>query len=385
MRFSKIVPVSFLVFCAAQASRAQSTAYPITPVLFVPTPSSFPVGYQPTSQQLDQDMADITEAMERLRTWYMQALGMDTYMNVRPAVRMDGWQGLSGYGLTWSNPPARYKDGIQIADSFWGTILSEVGNRGYGPGSSTSPKMMVIFCKGAGGFAGGAQWYSLHGGGMCVLGDWCLDSLAERVPSANWDWWTSKDKQTSAAGHEMGHTIGMPHPDSATNPVTGVADWNYTIMGYWWNWPTFATNPADPTWPLHGLHAWAANDGPSGQVFDYQDEFLLAYRQGWFIQPLPDADGDGVPDVRDQCPNTPAGVRVDANGCPIAVPGDLDYDNDVDQSDFGLLQVCLGLAPTGDCQQADLDHDGRMTAADVVVFRQCFTGANVAGSMNCAD
>lgn len=35
-----------------------------------------------------------------------------------------------------------------------------------------------------------------------------------------------------------------------------------------------------------------------------------------------DSDGDGVPDYRDQCPGTPAGVTVDADGCPI------DSDND---------------------------------------------------------
>ncbi len=30
-----------------------------------------------------------------------------------------------------------------------------------------------------------------------------------------------------------------------------------------------------------------------------------------------DSDGDGVPDNRDQCPGTPAGTQVDANGCPV--------------------------------------------------------------------
>ncbi len=30
-----------------------------------------------------------------------------------------------------------------------------------------------------------------------------------------------------------------------------------------------------------------------------------------------DSDGDGVPDNRDQCPGTPAGTQVNANGCPI--------------------------------------------------------------------
>jgi OOP family OmpA-OmpF porin len=29
----------------------------------------------------------------------------------------------------------------------------------------------------------------------------------------------------------------------------------------------------------------------------------------------PDSDGDGVPDRRDKCPNTPKGARVDADGC----------------------------------------------------------------------
>ncbi|WP_116364870.1 OmpA family protein [Parahaliea mediterranea] len=32
-----------------------------------------------------------------------------------------------------------------------------------------------------------------------------------------------------------------------------------------------------------------------------------------------DSDGDGVTDDKDQCPGTPAGTRVDANGCPLPV------------------------------------------------------------------
>jgi OOP family OmpA-OmpF porin len=34
-----------------------------------------------------------------------------------------------------------------------------------------------------------------------------------------------------------------------------------------------------------------------------------------------DSDGDGVPDDADRCPNTPAGVRVDASGCPKVTGG----------------------------------------------------------------
>jgi hypothetical protein len=36
------------------------------------------------------------------------------------------------------------------------------------------------------------------------------------------------------------------------------------------------------------------------------------------VQKLPDSDGDGVPDMFDQCPNTPPGAIVDINGCSIA-------------------------------------------------------------------
>ena len=39
-----------------------------------------------------------------------------------------------------------------------------------------------------------------------------------------------------------------------------------------------------------------------------------------------DSDGDGVCDGVDRCPNTPAGVRVDASGCPIDSDGDGVFD-----------------------------------------------------------
>lgn len=35
-----------------------------------------------------------------------------------------------------------------------------------------------------------------------------------------------------------------------------------------------------------------------------------------------DADGDGVPDSKDRCPNTPKGAPVDADGCPKDSDGD---------------------------------------------------------------
>ncbi len=35
-----------------------------------------------------------------------------------------------------------------------------------------------------------------------------------------------------------------------------------------------------------------------------------------------DSDGDGVPDALDKCPGTPKGVKVDAKGCPVDTDGD---------------------------------------------------------------
>ncbi len=39
------------------------------------------------------------------------------------------------------------------------------------------------------------------------------------------------------------------------------------------------------------------------------------------IEPLADTDNDGVPDIIDNCPNTPEGVKVDPYGCPLTTIG----------------------------------------------------------------
>jgi outer membrane protein OmpA-like peptidoglycan-associated protein len=66
-----------------------------------------------------------------------------------------------------------------------------------------------------------------------------------------------------------------------------------------------------------------------------------------------DSDGDGVPDKLDKCPNTPAGVAVDADGCPL----DTDKDGVLD-----YLDKCPG-TPSGVKVDAvgcplDTDKDG---------------------------
>jgi outer membrane protein OmpA-like peptidoglycan-associated protein len=63
----------------------------------------------------------------------------------------------------------------------------------------------------------------------------------------------------------------------------------------------------------------------------------------------PDADKDGVPDKKDKCPNTPTGVAVDANGCPLDSDGDgvPDYLDDCPKE--------AGLTSLKGCPDADGD------------------------------
>jgi OOP family OmpA-OmpF porin len=64
-----------------------------------------------------------------------------------------------------------------------------------------------------------------------------------------------------------------------------------------------------------------------------------------------DADGDGVFDGLDQCPDTPAGARVDASGCPI------DSDND---GVFDGLDECADTPVNAiiDLRGCPIDSDG---------------------------
>ncbi|WDD97047.1 di-heme oxidoredictase family protein [Thalassomonas actiniarum] len=80
----------------------------------------------------------------------------------------------------------------------------------------------------------------------------------------------------------------------------------YTVAGlnpgdsidYWftYNTPTGAIDtPPQPTYQVS-----SAPDGPD--------------------TPDPDSDGDGIPDSRDLCADTPSGTQVDNNGCPVSTP-----------------------------------------------------------------
>ncbi|MHC4796701.1 MAG: thrombospondin type 3 repeat-containing protein, partial [Planctomycetota bacterium] len=102
-----------------------------------------------------------------------------------------------------------------------------------------------------------------------------------------------------------------------------------------------------------------------------------------------DADDDGAGDACDDCAATTAGVVADDRGCPVLIACDFDHDNDVDQEDFGHLQVCMsgsGLKQSDpNCSDADLDYDLDVDNDDFNHFQKCISGANVPADPYCID
>ena len=85
----------------------------------------------------------------------------------------------------------------------------------------------------------------------------------------------------------------------------------------------------------NGRNEWVVdnlNDGDRIDVFyTYLDPDCACVKDSQYITyfhtgtQVTDTDNDGVPDTQDQCPGTPTGTPVDANGCAIT---DSDSDND---------------------------------------------------------
>jgi hypothetical protein len=85
--------------------------------------------------------------------------------------------------------------------------------------------------------------------------------------------------------------------------------------------------PGDPDanfrWLLRADNALGSDGLDGASLITYK--LLLGVSFG-FGGPPPDADGDGVPDRRDKCPDTPSGATVDEKGCPKDSDGDGVYD-----------------------------------------------------------
>ena len=92
------------------------------------------------------------------------------------------------------------------------------------------------------------------------------------------------------------------------------------------------------------------DEGDANQLFG---GLVFNYRFGG-EEPEPmavkDSDGDGVPDDKDLCPDTPFGVQVDVNGCPIDSDGDgvPDYLDKCPDTPVGIEVDADGCPPDSD-------------------------------------
>jgi hypothetical protein len=81
---------------------------------------------------------------------------------------------------------------------------------------------------------------------------------------------------------------------------------------------------------------------------------------GSFEAPLPDSDGDGVPDVNDNCVSTPNPDQLDTDGDGAGNACDADDDND------GVLDGADNCPLVSNPNQADFDLDGIGDTCDPV-------------------
>ena len=86
--------------------------------------------------------------------------------------------------------------------------------------------------------------------------------------------------------------------------------------------------------------------------------------------PDTDSDGDGVPDHKDFCPETPSETPVDAFGCAIA-KGDINRDGRIDLKDVMTgLKVITAQPDESFGEDADIDEDGTVDIKDIVYIIQ---------------
>jgi hypothetical protein len=128
--------------------------------------------------------------------------------------------------------------------------------------------------------------------------------------------------------HEIGHSIGMGHSSENLNEPNPVLK--------------------DAT-----MFAYAHFDGRGASV--HQDD-IAGISAAYPASATNDADGDGVPDASDHCPGTAAGKHVDAQGCACGQAGHVSCDDQnictVDTCDDATAQ-CVN-TPI-DCTDTDGD------------------------------
>jgi len=125
--------------------------------------------------------------------------------------------------------------------------------------------------------------------------------------------------------------------------------------------------PAQDSPPVSG---WSLVDGPSGAQVDASGRVF-----GW----TPAVGQIGGVYRFEVLAGNSEGSDTEVWQVRVLSRADLDQDEDVDQSDFGLLQACMSGTGGGfadGCEDADLDRDGDVDSADQNALTSRLAGAN---------
>ena len=134
--------------------------------------------------------------------------------------------------------------------------------------------------------------------------------------------------------YELQQSINIPACTSATIPANGATNIDIAT-NFSWTAVTGATSYLLQIGTVSGT--WNILDQNVGNVTTFVLPNDLNYSTQYFVRIIPsnsagsasgcsvtnfitvygDEDADGVTDDKDQCPNTPLGIPVDSNGCPV--------------------------------------------------------------------
>ncbi|VAW86493.1 Outer membrane protein A precursor [hydrothermal vent metagenome] len=106
-------------------------------------------------------------------------------------------------------------------------------------------------------------------------------------------------------------------------------------------------------WTTKSGEVWRNGFGQCWRTQFWKPEHAIAECEGESGKPA-DGDMDGVADAMDKCPNSEAGVKVDARGCEL----DSDKDGVVDSKDRCSATPAGTVVDANGCKMTEADSDG---------------------------
>jgi hypothetical protein len=207
------------------------TSYSVLPIFFVPR------DWDVAAAEVQAEASSIRSALGEIQGYYANKLGHSFDLHGLEVVQADGNK--EAYGIQWNGRDI-YADGIEISGNLEGAVVEELYRRGFPvpPGQNESGYLVVMFVKGAGGWAGGREFGGANGG-WAIVGDWNIDSLNGELGEWQYGWGSGRRPQTGALAHEIGHAFSFDHPDGYGQPF------DVSVMGNWWDYPTIGFSDED--------------------------------------------------------------------------------------------------------------------------------------------